>query len=185
VKDVRDRMIEGTVQLLATRGLQATSFSEVLELTDAPRGSIYHHFPDGKQQLVTAALERASDRARALLQSGEPTTATEIAERFIGMWRALLLGTHFAAGCSITAVTVAADTPDLLELTGRIFTDWRRDLARLLRNAGVARRDAERFAATVIAACEGAVVVSRAERSITPFDHVASFLLDHVPPTAG
>jgi TetR/AcrR family transcriptional repressor of lmrAB and yxaGH operons len=54
-RDVRDRMIDGAIRLLAQRGLQATSFSEVLELTGAPRGSVYHHFPEGKDQLVSAA----------------------------------------------------------------------------------------------------------------------------------
>jgi TetR/AcrR family transcriptional regulator, lmrAB and yxaGH operons repressor len=179
--EVRDRMIEGTVQLLATRGLQATSFTEVLELTDSPRGSIYHHFPEGKEELVSAALERASERALAVLRPGDPATPATIAKRFIGMWRALLLGTDFATGCSIAAVTIAADTPGLSDVTGRIFADWRRDLARLLRETGVGRRDAERFSATLIAACEGAVILSRAEQSIVPFDLVANFLLDHLP----
>ena len=56
-------MIAGAMKLLARRGLQATSFSEVLELTGAPRGSIYHHFPDGKDQLVAAAIALAGERA--------------------------------------------------------------------------------------------------------------------------
>ena len=49
-------MIDGAIRLLAKRGLQATSFSEVLALTGAPRGSIYHHFPEGKDQLIGAVL---------------------------------------------------------------------------------------------------------------------------------
>ena len=54
---VRDNMIAGAARLLAQRGLQATSFSTVLAETNAPRGSIYHHFPGGKEELVTAAIE--------------------------------------------------------------------------------------------------------------------------------
>ncbi|HAM27085.1 MAG TPA: TetR/AcrR family transcriptional regulator, partial [Microbacteriaceae bacterium] len=45
-------MAEGAALLLAKHGLQGTSFSEVLELTGAPRGSVYHHFPNGKNQLI-------------------------------------------------------------------------------------------------------------------------------------
>jgi TetR/AcrR family transcriptional regulator, lmrAB and yxaGH operons repressor len=184
VEDARDRMIDGTVQLLATRGLQATSFREVVALTGAPRGSIYHHFPDGKQQMVAAALERASDRAMRLLRSGGPAPANEVAERFVGMWRALLVSTDCSAGCSVAAVTTAADASDLLELTGRVFATWRRELADLLERGGLGRADAEAYASTLIAACEGAVVVSRAERSVAPFDQVADFLLGQIPPMA-
>ena len=60
-KDVRERMVAGASQLLATKGLQATSFGEVIELTDTPRGSIYHHFPGGKDELVLAALRQVAD----------------------------------------------------------------------------------------------------------------------------
>ena len=58
----REQMIEGALSLLAKQGLQATSFSEVLKLTGAPRGSIYHHFPGGKDQLVAEALKLSEKR---------------------------------------------------------------------------------------------------------------------------
>ena len=56
---VKQRMVEGAVVLLAKHGLQATSFSDVLALTGAPRGSVYHHFPEGKGQLVASAVDLA------------------------------------------------------------------------------------------------------------------------------
>lgn len=56
-RDVRARMVESAVELLARRGLLATSFSEVLERSGAPRGSVYHHFPGGKDELVGSALD--------------------------------------------------------------------------------------------------------------------------------
>jgi TetR/AcrR family transcriptional repressor of lmrAB and yxaGH operons len=57
--EVRARMVDGAIALLASRGLEGTSFSEVLELTGAPRGSIYHHFPGGTAELVSAAVDGA------------------------------------------------------------------------------------------------------------------------------
>ena len=56
-RDSKEQMIEGAIQLLATKGLQATSFSEVLALTGAPRGSIYHHFPKGKNEMTFSARQ--------------------------------------------------------------------------------------------------------------------------------
>ena len=72
--DARSRMIAGAARLLAERGLQATSFSTVLAATGAPRGSIYHHFPGGKDELVTAALDATERHAVALLRRFRPGT---------------------------------------------------------------------------------------------------------------
>jgi len=63
--DVRTTMIDGAVRRLATHGVEGTSFAEVLAATGAPRGSVYHHFPGGKTELLHAALDLASERALA------------------------------------------------------------------------------------------------------------------------
>ena len=68
-QDSQEQMIEGALSLLAKQGLQATSFSEVLKLTKAPRGSIYHHFPGGKDQLVAEALRLSEKRTAANIKA--------------------------------------------------------------------------------------------------------------------
>src|SRR6476469_4543337 len=75
--DARRKMIESAVTLLAVRGLQRTSFSDVLERSGAPRGSIYHHFPAGKDQLVDAAIARWASwtRSTARHRSRSPGTS--------------------------------------------------------------------------------------------------------------
>src|SRR5260221_11455918 len=78
IRDVRARMIEGAIRLLAQHGLQATSFAEVLGLTGAPRGSIYHHFPEGKDQLIGAAVDLAGAHALTALDDKVGASAEEI-----------------------------------------------------------------------------------------------------------
>jgi hypothetical protein len=63
-------------------------------------------------------------------------------------------------------VTVATDSPELLDRAAGIFRAWRGRLAELLEQGGLAAPDAARFAATLVAASEGAVVLSRAEQSM-------------------
>lgn len=176
--DSRARMIDSAVALLATRGLQATSFSEVLEHSGAPRGSVYHHFPGGKDELVGAAVDLAGERAILTLEAHEGESARAIAELFIGMWRALLTATQFRAGCSVAAVTVAADDAHQLDRAGAVFRAWRATLARLLAAGGA--EHPERSAAALIAGCEGAVIMARAERSIEPFELAAADLLERI-----
>jgi AcrR family transcriptional regulator len=173
-------MIEGAVRLLARQGLQATSFSEVLELTGAPRGSVYHHFPAGKDQLIEAAVDLAGDRALQALDSQAEATAEEITAFFLGIWREILVRSQLSAGCAVLAVTVATDSENLLQHAGAVFRTWRGQLAEMLQQAGLHEHEATGFAATLVAASEGAVVLSRAEQSLEPFDLVAEQLLDQV-----
>jgi hypothetical protein len=81
---------------------------------------------------------------------------------------------HLQAGCAVLAVTVAADSPELLERTASAFRTWRARLTELLTEGGLRPADAARFAATLIASSEGAVVLARAEQSLEPFDLVAA-----------
>ncbi len=176
--DVRDRMIDGAIRLLAQHGLQATSFSEVLALTGAPRGSVYHYFPEGKDQLVAAAVDRAGARAIHALDEKQGVSAEELTATFLGIWREVLIRSHFGAGCAVLAVTVAADSQALLDHAAQVFRAWRGQLTELFAQAGFSAKEAARFAATLVAAGEGAVVLSRAEQSLEPFDLVADQLLE-------
>ena len=179
-RGVRERMVASAVDLLARRGLQATSFSEVLEHSGAPRGSLYHHFPEGKDQMIGSALDAAGGRAIELLDQKSGAPAEEITAWFLHIWREVLIRGKFEAGCAILAVAVAADSLELLDQTARVFRTWRRRLAELLEQGGLAAVDAQRFAAVLVASSEGAVVLARAEQSLEPFDLVAEQLLDQV-----
>jgi AcrR family transcriptional regulator len=166
-------MIERAAILLAKKGLQGTSFSEVLEASGAPRGSLYHHFPGGKEELVLAALRAVSIRAMDVLNRLEGRPATDIAQTFFELWRMVLGTSNFGAGCAVVAVTVAADVPALLESAAEIFRTWRTRLGELLTEGGIPAERALALSTTLIAASEGAVILSRAERSFEPFDLVA------------
>src|SRR6185295_14570927 len=99
--DVRARMVAGAVRLLATRGLEGTSFAEILALTDTPRGSVYHHFPGGKSELVHAGLDLASERALNAMTAANGQPAVAVTERFLGLWQALLDSSLLTAGGAV------------------------------------------------------------------------------------
>ena len=172
--NVKQAMIERTAVLLAKKGLQGASFSEILEASGAPRGSLYHHFPGGKDELVLAALEHAGNQALGVLDrlSGKP--AREVAEGFLSLWRSVLARSEFSAGCAVVAVTVAAESEDLRVRAATILRAWRDKLVALLVESGLPKKRARGIAASLVAACEGAVILARAERSFEPFDLVAA-----------
>jgi TetR/AcrR family transcriptional regulator, lmrAB and yxaGH operons repressor len=177
---VRERMVAGAVKLLAQRGLQATSLSTVLAETDAPRGSIYHHFPGGKDELVAAAIAATEQHALGLIDQQQGASAIEVTQSFLGAWRALLTYAHFDAGCALVAVTVAVESPELRQRAAEAFTAWQQKLAGALRAGGLGEADAAAAAALLLAASEGAVVICRAQQDVRYFDTVAAQLLDHV-----
>lgn len=178
--ETRARMIEGAVRLLAMKGLQGTSFADVLELTGAPRGSLYHHFPEGKDQLVGAAVNLAGAHALDLVDHWAGRSPEDVTRSFLGIWREVLVRSNFRAGCAVLAVTVGAESPALLNHTATVFRSWRARLGELFEAGGLSSRDAARFAATLVASSEGAVVLSRAEQDIEPFDLVSEQLLEQV-----
>jgi AcrR family transcriptional regulator len=179
--DARQKMIESAAVLLAMHGLDGTAFSDVIARSGAPRGSIYHHFPEGKDQLVEAAMAMTGGRAIGVLDAHRGAAPRTVTAAFLDLWRAVLVRSDLRAGCAVLAVTVATDSPDLLEHAAAIFRAWRGRLAELYVEGGVGSKHAERLAATVVAATEGAVVVSRAERSLEPFELVAEELLAATP----
>jgi TetR/AcrR family transcriptional regulator, lmrAB and yxaGH operons repressor len=174
--DTRARMIDTAIVLLAKDGYQATSFSEVVAASGAPRGSIYHHFPEGKDQLISSALQVQAERVFGRLSALSGRAPDAIVDTFFAWWRRGLVVTDFAVGCSLVAVTTSAGPGALRDETGRLFHEWRAVLARLFADAGVAMQEAEGFAAELLAAAEGAVVIARAEHDLDAFDLVAERL---------
>jgi AcrR family transcriptional regulator len=173
-------MVDGAMALLARRGLQATSFSEVLSATGAPRGSLYHHFPGGKDQLVAAAVDRAGAMLADAMEGVATARAEAVVERFLAIWRAVLTRSQCEAGCAVLAVTVATDSAELQSHATVVFRAWRELLSDLLRQAGLPSEVARRFAMVMIASAEGAVVLSRADQSLEPFEVVARQLMEQV-----
>jgi AcrR family transcriptional regulator len=174
-------MIRGAAQLLRERGYTGTGFREVIERTGAPRGSIYHHFPDGKAQLAGEAVDWVGGLARGAIErsfaEGGPIAGLRA---FVELWREDFQRSGHQAGCPIVAVAVENhdDAPELLDSAARAFDAWRGTFADSLRAAGVADARADRLAALVVSAVEGAIVLSRAERDPSPLLEVAAELED-------
>ena len=177
-ENVRSNMVDGAVVLLATEGVEGTSFKEVLGVTSAPRGSVYHHFPGGKSELIHAALDRAGARALEAMEATRGQSASEVLERFLALWRALLDYSQLRAGGAVVSVTVAGPEAEIHKHVGDIFRAWTEQLAELFVAGGMAEGAAHTMATVTIAATEGAVILSRGEQSRGPFDEVASTLID-------
>ncbi|NBN90829.1 MAG: TetR/AcrR family transcriptional regulator [Actinobacteria bacterium] len=91
-RDVRSEMVQGAIGLLAAHGVQGTSFALLIEATNAPRGSIYHHFPGGKTELIRDAVMSIGASVASIIDSLTVDKPEEVINAFIEGWRALLVG---------------------------------------------------------------------------------------------
>jgi AcrR family transcriptional regulator len=172
--DSRDRMIQSAALLFRENGYSGTGFRDVIEHSGAPRGSIYHHFPGGKEQLAAETMAWAAGvierRIARAARSGDPIAALGI---FVDSWREVLEDSNFRAGCPVVAVAAEADAGSAAtDAAAAAFTRWQDLIGRSLLDAGVSRTDARRLATTVVAAIEGAILLCRVRRDIRPLRDV-------------
>ena len=170
--------------MIARRGVSGTSVREVVRSTGTPRGSIAHHFPGGKQQLVEEAVAFAGQViADRLEQTMEESGAVNGIRRFVSFWRQHLEATRFAAGCPVLAVSLeqadnavseshdadGAENAHLLDVSNAVFVKLAADRRRRLaegrpvtetrptgRRAGGLRAGRQRRAMSRCAKCEPA-----------------------------
>jgi AcrR family transcriptional regulator len=187
-------MIESAMLLMGMRGVEATSFSEVLAHSGAPRGSIYHHFPGGKAELIAEATRYGGEflaaGMRAAVDEADPVAAVDSIADF---WRGALRSTSFAAGCPVVAATIEGDrTPTALDAAADAFRSWKDLYIEILQRTGMPRERAKSLAATLVAGMEGGIILARAERSMAPLEAVVEELhallrsaVGAAPPPAG
>jgi AcrR family transcriptional regulator len=173
----RQRMIQSAVLLMRERGVEATSFSDVLQHSGSPRGSIYHHFPGGKAQLIEEATRYAGDYMTtglaSALAASDPASALETCAAF---WRGVLRDSGCASGCPIVAATVDGSA-GALDAAAAAFARWEALLSDALEHDGIDPESARTQSTLMIAAIEGAVILSRAQRSSAPLERVADELV--------
>ena len=177
----RDRMIQTAAQLLWSQGFNATGLNQILEQSDTPKGSLYFHFPGGKEQLAVEALRSAgvlvtNEIARRL--DRHDNVADGIAD-FVGAFARFLRRSNFERGCPAATVTLetSAKSEALREACLEIYDRWQAILAARLEAAGKEPERASALATLILSAVEGAMILSRARRSTQPLEAVADELV--------
>jgi len=176
VSSARDRMIDSAIALFRERGVADTSMRDVVEHSGAPRGSIYHHFPGGKDQLAQEATERAGAFIAVLLESLAEQDPAAAIDKFVGYWRGSLKAAGFRDGCPAAAAALYSDSPAATKAAGDAFSRWESLLAGSLERRGRASGEAASLATLTIAAVEGALILSRAQGSDEPLRKVGEQL---------
>jgi AcrR family transcriptional regulator len=160
----RERILNATAELFQRQGYSGTGLKQIVAEAHAPFGSLYHHFPGGKQQLADEVIHCGGAFFQAVATAAydaQSDPAASVRAIFEGAADALV-ATDYQDACPIAtiALEVASTNDDLRRATAEVFEDWTVALTERL-------GDRDR-ALAVIAALEGAFILCRARRTVEP-----------------
>jgi TetR/AcrR family transcriptional regulator, lmrAB and yxaGH operons repressor len=180
-QSVRAKLIETSAALFMRQGYHGTGLAQIVAESGAPKGSLYFHFPGGKEALALAAVEHAGSRFAFALhdlldQNPLPRDAVLALCGLLGKW---MEASYFVEGCPITTVCLelAPTNAAVTSATQSIFASWQDNWRQHLYRAGFSESASQNYATTIVAAFEGAFILARSEQSVRPFDVVGMMLV--------
>jgi AcrR family transcriptional regulator len=131
-RTTRRRMLASAVEVLRERGAAGVTIDEVLARSRAPRGSVYHHFPGGRNQILIEALQYAGESMTSAIDNAASDGPMALLHQFTDMWEDVLRDSDFTAGCPVVAaaISTADEDPQLSADAAEIFDRWRTALTR-------------------------------------------------------
>jgi TetR/AcrR family transcriptional regulator, lmrAB and yxaGH operons repressor len=168
----RDNLVTTAMRLFRRQGYAATGLQQILAESGAPKGSLYHYFPGGKEALGEAAVELAGRLVAKMLtdlaarHAGHPAAFLDAYCRTMADW---MEESDFRSGCPIatTMLETAPESHAMTQIGNKVLDSWIEIIARVL-SATQTKRDAARQAHLIVAAIEGALILARIRQSAEP-----------------
>jgi TetR/AcrR family transcriptional repressor of lmrAB and yxaGH operons len=172
-------MLESAAELFRTQGYHATGMTQLVSESRAPKGSLYFHFPGGKEQLAAEAVQLSGERLSGLLREivdSAPDPAAGI-DSVVAALAASLSESDFRCGCPIATVALeAGDSEPIREACEQGYGSWLGDLSAYFAQHGLAADRADSLATVVLSTIEGALLLARTRRDTAPLQTVAAHL---------
>ncbi|GAA3830529.1 MULTISPECIES: TetR/AcrR family transcriptional regulator [Amycolatopsis] len=177
--DTRNRMVASAAELFHTQGYHATGLNQLVSAGGAPKGSLYFHFPGGKEQLAAEAVAFSSENMAALLRAtldSAPDAATAIT-RVIDALGRNLVGSGYRSGCPIATVALdAGDSEPIRQACTDGYTSWHAVITEYLAGQGIAAGKAATLATIALSAIEGALLLAKTQHDLAPLHAVGEHL---------
>jgi AcrR family transcriptional regulator len=184
--DTRDRLIEAARDLFQKQGYASTGIAQILQQADAGSGSLYYFFPT-KEDLLLAVLEWYKANLMPVVVQPVFDRISDPIERIFGIlagYRQALEMTNCEFGCPIgnLALELANSHPQAAKLLAENFTGWRKVIEQCLAEAAgrlPVNLERTQLATTILVTMEGAVMLARTYKDMTPYDAAVTQLRDH------
>jgi TetR/AcrR family transcriptional repressor of nem operon len=180
--DTRERIVEAARFLFWEKGYAATGLAELLARAGANSGSFYHFF-ESKDSVLRTVLETYRELLDPLVIRPTFDAHAQPIDRIFALldgYRQRLVSTDCQYGCPIGRLALELDPENVPahKLIAENFTAWRSAVESCVREAGIPNPGS--VAAFVLSVMEGAVMQSRAYRSVEPYDACVRQLRIHV-----
>jgi TetR/AcrR family transcriptional repressor of lmrAB and yxaGH operons len=180
----RDQIIETTCDLLELQGYHATGLNQIIKESGTPKGSLYYHFPGGKEALAVEAINHVGKIVLQRIRENlaQVTDCAEAISIFIKNVALNVERSGFRAGGPITTIAMetASTSETLREQCQQIYDGWQEAFAEKLRAGGIDALRAKRIATLIIAAIEGGVILCRTSQSRVPLEQVSEEIYELV-----
>jgi TetR/AcrR family transcriptional regulator, lmrAB and yxaGH operons repressor len=175
--NAREQIIEATRGLLETQGYHATGLNQIVEESRSPKGSLYYYFPEGKEEIAAEAIERTGRVIQQVIRDrlAAVEDPAEAVRRFILELAQHVMASDCRGGGPITTVALetAASSDRLNAACREAYGLWQRAFEGKLLAGGIAPERASRLALLINASIEGAVILSRTNRTVEPLEALA------------
>ncbi|MGJ8669614.1 MAG: TetR/AcrR family transcriptional regulator [Oceanococcus sp.] len=178
--NTRTRFLVAAIDLFQAQGYHQTGLNQIIEAADAPKGSLYHYFPKGKEQLACEAIKVASNEVLTALMGTVmgAHSAAEVVKRMLSYFTAQMTDSNYRKGCPIATITLeqAGKSELIREACQSAYGSWTNTLSSVLATFKVATPDD--VAQVVLSTIEGALILSKTQRSTVPLENAAALLTD-------
>ena len=178
--DSKWKTLAAAIKLFRQQGYHGTSLHDILAAGGSPRGSLYFHFPRGKEEIGENALTLAGEAVRqGIARAAEASESTEMfLLRVAGAMAADLEKSDYQEGCPIatTALETSAQSEVLGDATSSAFRKWETEISRGLERFGMTSDEADLLATMVLSQLEGALLLARTYRSLEPIQRAEQAL---------
>jgi TetR/AcrR family transcriptional repressor of lmrAB and yxaGH operons len=172
----REHIIQTTCDLLEAQGYHATGLNEIIRESGSPKGSLYHYFPGGKEELAAEAVRHVGQIVLRRIEHNLAAVEdpTEAIQRFITAIAFNVEQSGFRAGGPITTIALetASSSERLRDECHQIYSGWQGTFASKLKNGGVPSDRADRLAVLIIASIEGGIILCRTHRSRAALEQI-------------
>lgn len=167
--DTRTRIVDVSAELFRHQGYAATGIKQIVTAAQAPFGSIYHHFPGGKEQLAAEAIRTSGALYELLVPAvfdPAPDLVTGVRTFFAEAARHLE-ETSYEDACPIATMTLetASSSEPMRQASHDVFESWIGAGLPYFAAAGLSQPAARKLIVSLICALEGAFLLARAARS--------------------
>lgn len=185
--DTKSRFIQSAATLFQQRGYNGVGLTEIIQTSLAPKGSFYHHFPQGKEQLAEHSLRWAGAFVGKHIDRSfeNAPNFNEGVRKMAEITLQWLEESNWSLGCPITSVAVdmGPRSERLIAATREMFEDWLRRIEAHAARLQV-KEPPDQLAMRLLSALEGAWIVARVLRSPEPLRQIIG-LFGEMPKNLG